>query len=242
LKIIRAEKGHLDDETLQELNILDARTKERLLRIINLKRETEAAHTTRYAILLGVKSFTSSSKYFRTTVLIKLPLLYELIQNADDSSYSKVCSDKVPPYLRFKVTRDTLIVETNQDGFTRANIEAICATGKRSKKMTDTDDQIGKKGFDFKSVFSVAEEVQVQSGLWSFFFRHRKGEDGLEMVTPLDAVPDVLPADVTTRITLRYSEEAKQEYARLLEALLDLLDTTILFLQRLRSIHVEVVQ
>jgi hypothetical protein len=69
---IRAEKGYLDDKTLQELNILDARTKERLLRIINLKRETEAAYTTRYAILLGVKLFTSSSKYFRITVLIKV--------------------------------------------------------------------------------------------------------------------------------------------------------------------------
>jgi hypothetical protein len=91
--------------------------------------------------------------------------LYELIQNADDSSYSKVCSDKVPPYLRFKVTRDTLVVETNQDGFKRANIEAICATGKSSKKMTDTNDQNGEKGFDFKLVFSVAEEVQVQSSL-----------------------------------------------------------------------------
>jgi hypothetical protein len=168
--------------------------------------------------------------------------LYELIQNADDSSYSNVCSDKVPPYLRFKVTRDTLIVETNEDGFKRANIEAICATGKSSKKMTDTDDQMGEKGFGFKSVFSVAEEVQVQSGLWSFCFIHRKGEDGLGMATPLDAVPDDLLADVTTRITLRYSEEAKQEYARLLEALLYLPDTTILFLQRLRSIHVEVVQ
>jgi hypothetical protein len=67
---IRAEKGHLDDETLQELNNFDARTKERLLRIINLKRETKAAYTTRYAIL-GVKSLTSSSKYFRTTVLIE---------------------------------------------------------------------------------------------------------------------------------------------------------------------------
>jgi hypothetical protein len=108
--------------------------------------------------------------------------------------------------------------------------------------MTDTDDQIEEKGFGFKSVFSVAEEVQVQSGLWSFCLRHRKGEDGLGMDTPLDAVPDDLLADVTTRITLRYSEEAKQGYARLLEALLYLPDTTILFLQRLRSIHVEVVQ
>jgi hypothetical protein len=68
----RAEKGYLDDETLQELNILNARTKERLLRITNLKRETKAAHTTRYAILLRVKLFTSFLKYFRTTILIQV--------------------------------------------------------------------------------------------------------------------------------------------------------------------------
>jgi hypothetical protein len=49
---IRAEKGYLDDETLQELNTLGSRTKERLLRIINLKRETEAAYTTKYGNLL----------------------------------------------------------------------------------------------------------------------------------------------------------------------------------------------
>jgi hypothetical protein len=70
---IRAEKGYLDNKTLQELNILNARTKDWLLRIINLKRETKAAHTTRYAILLRVKLFTSSSMYFKTTVLIKVP-------------------------------------------------------------------------------------------------------------------------------------------------------------------------
>jgi hypothetical protein len=162
-----------------------------------------------------------------------------LIQNADDSKYDVCKSRNDKPYLRFKATPDTLIIDTNEDGFTRANIEAICATGKSSKKATEADDHIGEKGFGFKSVFSIADEVQVQSGLWSFCFRHRKGEDGLGMVTPLDAVPDVLPADVTTRITLRYSEGAKQEYQRLLEAIQDLPDTTILFLNKLEAFHIE---
>jgi hypothetical protein len=170
----------------------------------------------------------------------KYRFLYELIQNADDSSYNKCLSDNIRPYLRFKVTRDAFILETNEDGFKRANIQAICATGKSSKKITDTDDQIGEKGFGFKSVFSVADDVQVQSGLWSFRLKHQKGQDGLGMVTPLDAVPEALPAGVTTRITLRYSDEAKQEFSRLLEAIQDLPDTTILFLQRLRSIHIEI--
>jgi hypothetical protein len=113
-------------------------------------------------------------------------------------------------------------------------------TGKSSKKITDTDNQIGEKGFGFKSVFSVADDVQVQSGLWSFRFKHQKGEDGLGIVTPLDTVPEALLAGVTMRITLRYADEAKQEFSRLLEAIQDLPDITILFLQRLRSIHIEV--
>jgi hypothetical protein len=163
-----------------------------------------------------------------------------LIQNADDSKYDECRSRDNRPYLRFNATPDALIIDTNEDGFTRANIESICATGKSSKKATEADDHIGEKGFGFKSVFSVADEVQVQSGLWSFRFRHRKGEDGLGMVTPLDAVSDILPADVTTRITLRYSKGTKQEYRWLLEAIQDLPDTTILFLKRLEAFHINI--
>lgn len=145
------------------------------------------------------------------------------------------------PYVRFEVFPDKFVVETNEIGFKRENVEAICATGRSSKKASISDDHIGEKGFGFKSVFSIAEEVHIQSGWWSFCFRHRRGEDGLGMVTPLDAIPAVLPQGVKTRITLRYSQEAKQEYQRLIEAVEELPDTTILFLQRLREIHVNTV-
>jgi hypothetical protein len=103
---IRAEKGHLDDETLQELNILDARTKERLLRMINLKRETEAAYTTRYAILLGVKSLTSSSKYFRTTVLIKVPVFVRIDSKMQTTLHT----------ARSAATRDRHICDSKSHG------------------------------------------------------------------------------------------------------------------------------
>lgn len=166
----------------------------------------------------------------------KFRFLYELIQNADDSSYSFLNS----PYLRFEVTPEKFVVETNELGFKRNNIEAICATGRSSKKASIDDDHIGEKGFGFKSVFSIAEEVHVQSGWWSFCFKHRKGEDGLGMVTPLDAEPNVLPLGVTTRISLKYSDEAREDFQRLIEAVRELPDTTILFLQRLREIHINV--
>jgi hypothetical protein len=163
------------------------------------------------------------------------------VQNADDSSYKNCIRQGVSPYLRFEITPDALFVETNEDGFLRANIEAICATGRSSKKASESDDYIGEKGFGFKSVFAIADEVQIQSGLWSFYFAHRQGDDGLGMVTPLDAPPAILPRGVTTRITLRYSSEAKQEYPKLLEAVRELPDTIILFLKRLRTFHVNTV-
>jgi hypothetical protein len=168
----------------------------------------------------------------------KYRFLYELVQNADDSLYRTALGSSAAPFLRFEVSPDTLVVETNEDGFKRANIEAICATGRSSKKAVVNDDHIGEKGFGFKSVFAIADNVRIQSGLWSFYFAHRRTEDGLGMVTPLDISPELLPEGVTTRITLRYSDEARQEFARLVEALKELPDTTILFLQKLQTIHI----
>lgn len=133
-----------------------------------------------------------------------------------------------------------VIVETNEDGFTRANVEAICATGKSSKKASQYDDHIGEKGFGFKAVFSIAEEVHIQSGLWSFGFKHRRGQRGLGMVTPLDIPPEVLPGDATTRMTLRYSSQAKTQYSRLIGAVRDLPHTMIMFLQRIRTFHIAI--
>lgn len=44
---IRAEKGHLDEDALQELDTISPRNREKFLRIVQLKQESEAAYTTR---------------------------------------------------------------------------------------------------------------------------------------------------------------------------------------------------
>jgi hypothetical protein len=170
----------------------------------------------------------------------KYRFLYELVQNADDSLYGKACRESTLPFLRFTITPTTFIVETNEDGFTRANVKAVCATGKSSKKVSATDDVIGEKGFGFKSVFSVADKVDIQSGLWSFRFKHRQGQDGIGMVTPLDADAVCLPADVTTRISLRLAKTTKQNYRDLLNAVASMPETTIFFLQKLQNFQIHV--
>ncbi len=167
----------------------------------------------------------------------KYRFLYEVIQNADDSNYNIAEAGGEAIYIHFRVKPDAVVIETNEDGFNRANVEAICATGKSSKKTSPLDEQIGEKGFGFKSVFSIAHEVHIQSGIWSFMFKHREGDDGIGMVTPLDVPFEVLPAGVRTRISLRLSDTTPDRYQRLLDAINEIPETTILFLRRLRKIE-----
>jgi hypothetical protein len=171
----------------------------------------------------------------------KYRFLYELIQNADDALYRNACSKSESPFIRFKVTSTAIVVETNEDGFRKANVEAICRTGESSKKAEATDDHIGEKGFGFKSVFAISEEVHIHSGIWSFRFEHRPSQDGIGMITPLDTPPEKLPSAVTTRITLHFPKLEGESYEKLLEAIKNLPVTTVFFLQKLKKINIKVI-
>ncbi|KAF1351570.1 hypothetical protein EJ07DRAFT_159316 [Lizonia empirigonia] len=120
-----------------------------------------------------IESIRAAKGYLEEDFLHDYRFLYEVVQNADDSHYRNIFKQGGSAFLRFTITPKTLDIETNEDGFTRANVEAICATGKSSKKASATEDFTGEKGFGFKSVFSIAEEVRIQSGVWSFRFEHR---------------------------------------------------------------------
>jgi hypothetical protein len=148
-----------------------------------------------------------------------------------------VKSTNSQPFLRFIVTPETVVIETNEDGFTRKNVEAICATG-QSSKSSSSKEYTGEKGFGFKSVFSIANEVRIQSGLWSFKFEHQEDDNGLGMVTPLESTAVDLPTDTTTRITLCLTQKAIDDYTRLLDAVLDLPDTSLFFLRKLSTVHI----
>ena len=80
------------------------------------------------------------------------------------------------------------------------------------------------------SVFKVASKVHIQSGPFSFFFEHRYGDSGLEMVFPIFETHYDLPSNIR-RAT---SSEAK----RLEEEISDLPKTLPLFLNKLRRIMV----
>ncbi|RYP23520.1 hypothetical protein DL765_001034 [Monosporascus sp. GIB2] len=166
--------------------------------------------------------------------------IFELLQNADDNSYLRARGAGDVPFVSFQIYRDRIVVECNEDGFTEANLRAICNIGKSSK--TGAQGYIGEKGIGFKSVFKVAWKVHIQSGDYSFCFKHRKGQSGMGMISPEWEAPSEAIVDPLTRTTLFLhgdSEEvdgaARQSIASQLN---ELQPTMLLFLKNLKQISI----
>ena len=164
--------------------------------------------------------------------------MYELIQNAEDNSYSRAEVDSEDIYLSFSLHPDRIVLESNEDGFQEKHVKAICSTGESTK--TTTQGYIGEKGIGFKSVFKVAKKVHVQSGPFSFSFQHTRdsSDDGLGMVTPLDEEHENLPAGVRTRITLTLLDPSS--FKQRAQDLLNIPDTLLLFLTKLTTLHINI--
>src|ERR1700722_11512294 len=87
--------------------------------------------------------------------------LMELIQNADDNIYP---DNGCPPTLSVTYNHKggILRIDCNEKGFSKKNVEALCANGRSTKKCGGTSAAfIGEKGMGFKSVFKVANVVGI---------------------------------------------------------------------------------
>lgn len=115
----------------------------------------------------------------------------------------------------------------------------MCAVGESTK--ASSHGYIGAKGIGFKSVFIAAWKVKIQSGNYSFYFKHNKGDLGLGMVLPVWEDANELLPDSLTRITLHLhqegdSEEIKHLHGTIFKQLSDLEPTCLLFLKNLKQI------
>lgn len=159
---------------------------------------------------------------------------FELLQNADDARYSNV---EGGPAIHFTITPTHLVVDLNEDGFTLADVLSICDTGESSKRLSD--EVTGEKGFGFKAVFGIADQVHIQSGLWSFCFEHQRHEDGLGMISPLFESGQILPPNVRTRFRLRYSKSEEVTLKELCTRLEAQHPSIVFALRRLRTISMQ---
>jgi len=123
--------------------------------------------------------------------------LQELLQNADDNTYTP----GTVPSVRFalclasaEATSAFFYSVNNEVGLTEANVRALCDISRSSKPSVDCA-TTGCKGVGWKSVFRVSETPFVLSGNWQFRFSSR----GLGMLTPEwidNAEYQGLPAEV----------------------------------------------
>ena len=96
--------------------------------------------------------------------------VFELLQNADDNRFDLARASGAVPTVSFHIRPNKIIVECNEDGFTLEDLSTICSVG-RSTKSTSYG-YIGAKGIGLKSVFIAASRVYIQSGEFSFSFKH----------------------------------------------------------------------
>ena len=167
--------------------------------------------------------------------------IFELLQNADDNDFGKASSASQDPYVAFRVYRDKIVVECNEDGFTELNLKAICNVGQSSK--LGAQGYIGEKGIGFKSVFKVASKVWIQSGPFSFCFRHRRGDSGMGMISPEWQETTEELAGPLTRMTFYLADDGDpavrtEQRRNINDQLNDLKPQMLLFLKKLRRIEV----
>jgi len=167
--------------------------------------------------------------------------VFELLQNAEDNKFTKAGGLKDPPFISFKIYPKQIVVECNEDGFTRPDLKAICSVGDSTKSALHG--YIGAKGIGFKSVFIAASRVHIQSGNFSFEFRHKKTDPGLGMVRPIWITPDDQIPSPLTRTALYLHDEGDEDDIEHLKATIsmqldDLQETCLLFLRKLQQISV----
>ncbi|KAF5007724.1 hypothetical protein FDECE_5972 [Fusarium decemcellulare] len=168
--------------------------------------------------------------------------VFELLQNAEDNLFKKATEKNESPFISFKIHPDRIVVDCNEDGFTEPDLQAICAVGQSTKSTSHG--YIGAKGIGFKSVFIAASRVHIQSGHFSFEFRHNKTDPGIGMVRPIWVNPvETIPSPLT-RMTLYIHDQGDQGEIQHLKRIIsmqfdELQETCLLFLRKLQRISLE---
>ncbi|RGP71733.1 hypothetical protein FLONG3_7037 [Fusarium longipes] len=226
IKEITGEYGYLDKEMMDDIGRcnVDYRRKidENWLRM-----ENAASHSIK---VLAKNIYGSGARF-----------VFELLQNAEDNKFTKANELNALPFISFKIYPKHIVVDCNEDGFTRPDLKAICSVGESTKSALHG--YIGAKGIGFKSVFIAASRVHIQSDNFSFEFRHNKTDPGLGMVRPIWVMPIDSITNPLTRTTLYLHDQGEEEEIEHLKRMIsmqfdDLHETCLLFLRKLQQISV----
>ncbi|KAF5654792.1 hypothetical protein F25303_1136 [Fusarium sp. NRRL 25303] len=218
--------GYLDHDMMDDIGRFNSDYRRRIDENW-LKMENAASHSIK---VLARNIYGSGARF-----------VFELLQNAEDNSFLKADDKNEPPFISFQIHPKHIVVECNEDGFTSLDLKAICSVGESTK--TAKHGYVGAKGIGFKSVFIAACRVHIQSGHYSFEFRHNRDDPGLGMVRPIWVTPTETISSPLTRTTLYLHDKGDDDEIEHLKTVIamqfdDLQETCLLFLRKLRKISV----
>ena len=167
--------------------------------------------------------------------------IFELIQNAADNTYRSGES----PRLSFRLCKNdptgtqkaagALIIQNNEVGFTRQQVEALCDVGNSTKN--NSDGFIGEKGIGFKSVFRITSNPYIFSNGYSFRLPQHHEPTGLGYIVPcwVEKLPTGIDQEQTTIILPL--DQPDFSFNTIAEYMQDVAPETILFLSQLKELH-----
>ncbi|KAK5991426.1 Heterokaryon incompatibility 6-like protein [Cladobotryum mycophilum] len=170
-------------------------------------------------------------------------VLYELLQNADDSRY-----DARTPKVNIRFHDRLLLFESNEVGFSKDNVNSICHMAMGSKKGTQDADGhrlIGEKGIGFKTVFMIATSVWVTSGYYSFRFDRNGPLGRIRPIWDEDPPGESMASEGFTSILLKLPDSTERpedmsmiSSEEVVRGMRELDSMDLLFLSRVK--HVEI--
>lgn len=156
----------------------------------------------------------------------KTHFFYEIIQNAEDNRYNR----SVIPSIDFLITSDKILIQNNEIGFTKEDIQSLSDIGKSHKEKSEERHDIGEKGIGFKSVFGITDTPMIFSN--GFHFRFNANEK-LGYISPewIENIPSEVIPGITNLIFPLNSSGKK-----VLHSLKEIDPEIILFLKKLRKL------
>ncbi len=162
--------------------------------------------------------------------------LLELIQNADDNGFAVGLVPTLSLSLYSRDRRLYFRTDCNEVGFTFEQIDALTQVG-QSTKSAKTDGHrgyIGEKGIGFKSVFKVADVVNISSGYYEFKLDRKQP---IGMILPINSpFPTQDRRDLHTQVLLHL--KSQEDHDKIQVDLAAIEPQLLMFLRKIRILDI----